>query len=153
MAAVAEYLMLNFTPILSRIRAMLAPSPPFLELAAEVVELEPGWTREVPPAISLPNELDRVKVFNGGAAVQVPRLLESMRTEGPKLTYRFDDALVADFTLYGSGGYRVYRPKGKRPIIAGKPSEFGEAQLCTTPAAETYFGHFLREVLPMELLA
>jgi hypothetical protein len=145
--------MLHFTPILSRLRAKLAPSAPFLERAAEVVELEPGWTREAPPAISLPNELERVKSFYGEAAVQVTRLTESIREERPKLIYRYDDALVADCTVYAGGTYRVYRSGGKRPIIAGKPSEIEEAQLCTTPVAENYFGHFLREALPMELLA
>src|SRR4051794_40210374 len=105
--------MINFTPALSRIRAKVAPSPLLIEQAAEVVELEPGWTREVPPAISLPNELDRVKAFYGGAEAQLPRLMESTHVEGPKLTYRFDNAVVADFTLYASGSYQVYRSGGK----------------------------------------
>ena len=43
--------MLNFTPSLSRIRAKLAPLPPLLDQAAEVIELEPGSTTEVPPAV------------------------------------------------------------------------------------------------------
>src|SRR5437868_11047780 len=139
--------MLNFTPALSRIRAKLAPLPPLLEQAAEVIELEPGSTTEVPPAISLPDEIDRVESFNGGVAAQLPRLMESTRVEGPTLSYRLDDAVIADFTLYASGSYQVYRAGGKRPVILGTPSIIEKAQLCTTPAAETYFGHFLREVL------
>ena len=145
--------MMNFTPTFSRLRARLTPAPPLLEQAAEVIELEPGWTREVPPAISLPGELDRVKCFYGGTEAQVRRLIESVRVELPKLSYRFDDAVLADFTLYIPGNHFVYRSGGKRPVIIGRPDEIEEAQLCTTPVAQTYFGHFLRETLPMELLA
>ena len=145
--------MLNFTPALSRIRAKLTPLPPLLDQAAEVIELEPGSTTEVPPAISLPNELDRVKRFNYGAAVQVPRLLASTRTERPTLSYRLNDAVLADFTLYAAGRHIVYRSGGKRPVIVGKPCLIDEAQLCTTACIETYFGHFPRDALPLELLA
>jgi capsular polysaccharide biosynthesis protein len=145
--------MLNFTPALSRIRAKFATSPLLLEQAAEVIELEPGSIAEVPPAISLSGELDRVKSFYGGAGSQLPRLLESMREEGPTLGYRLDDAVLADFTLYASGTHLVYRSGSKRAVIVGKPSEIEEAQLCTTACVETYFGHFLRDALPLELLA
>jgi hypothetical protein len=145
--------MLTFTPALSRIRAKLAPVPPLLEQAAEVIELEPGSKTEVPPAISLPNEIERVKAFYGGAEAQLPRLTETVRTEGPTTAYRMDDAVLADFTLYAGGSHVVYRSGGKRPVIVGKPTLIEEAQLCTTPCVENYFGHFLRDALPLELLA
>lgn len=145
--------MLNFTPAWSRLHARLAPPPTLFECAAEVVELEPGSTREVPPAIALPGEIDRVQSFYADAAAHRSRLTESTRIEGPTLAYRLDDAVLADFTVYAGGTHQVYRPGRKRPLLVGTPSTIDEAQLCTTACIETYFGHFLRDGLPLELLA
>lgn len=144
---------MNFLPLSSRMRARLSPPPPLLEVAAEVRELEPGSTFECPPPISLPGELERVKTFEGVAEAQVERLHERTRVEDPTLSYRLPNAILADFTVYCAGRYQVYRKGQKRAVLFGAPDEFEQAQLCSTSCSESYFGHFLREALPLELLA
>ena len=145
--------MLNFRPAVSRVRSKIRSPGPLLALASEVRELEPGITFECEPPIALPGELERVHEFFGSAANQVPRLIARDRTEGPTLSYRFDDALLADFTVYCGDRYEVYRGGGKRAVLTGTPEWIEEAQLCTTSTAQTYFGHLLRDSLPLEILA
>jgi capsular polysaccharide biosynthesis protein len=124
-----------------------------LEVAAEVCELEPGSIVECRPPIALPGELDRVVAFVGEAKAQIERLHQRTQVEGPTLSYRLPNAIIADFTVYCADRYQVYRAGHKRAVLFGAADEFEQAQLCTTSCAESYFGHFLREALPLELLA
>ena len=144
---------MNFLPVMSRVKAKLRPPLPLLDIAAEVRELEPGSKFELRPPISLPNELDRVTIFEGDANFQVERLSAEVQVEGPTVSYRLPNALLADFTIYCGGRHSVLRFGMKRPVIIGSADQFDEAQLCTTSCAQQYFGHFLREALPLELLA
>lgn len=144
---------MNFLPVISRARSKLRPKLPLLEIAAEVRELEPASSVECKPPLFLPGELDRVVDFLGGREAQVPRLLATVRSEGPTLSHRFPQALLADFTVYCGNRFEVYSPATKRAVLTGSPDEFEEAQLCTTSCAQAYFGHFLRESLPLEVLA
>ncbi len=144
---------MNFLPVMSRVKAKLRPPLPLLDLAVEVRELEPASSVPCKLPVSLPGELERVRDFLGGREEQVPRLFATTRDEGPTLSYRLPDALLADFTVYSGGRYDVYAGGTKRPVLTGSPDEFDEAQLCTTSCAQTYFGHFLRESLPLEVLA
>ena len=144
---------MNLLPILSRLKAKLRPPLPLLDISAEVRELEPASSVPAKPPSFLPDELDRVRDFLGGREAQVPRLLATTRDEGPTLSYRLPNALLADFTVYCGGRYDVYAGGSKRPVLTGASDELDEAQLCTTSCAQTYFGHFLRESLPLEVLA
>ena len=144
---------MNFLPVMSRVKAKLRPPLPLLDLAVEVRELESGSKFELRPAISLPNELDRVTTFEGDASFQVERLTATVQVEEPTVSYLLSDALLADFTIYCGGRHSVLRSGTKRPVIIGSAERFDEAQLCTTTCAQQYFGHFLREALPLELLA
>lgn len=144
---------MDFLPILSRVKAKLIAPLPLLDIAAEVRQLEPASSVPAKPPLSLPDEIGRVRDFFGGREAQVPRLLAVTRDEGPTLSYRLPDALIADFTVYCGGRYEVYAGGGKRPVLTGASDEFDEAQLCTTSCAQSYFGHFLRESLPLEVLA
>ena len=144
---------MNVLPILSRMKAKLSPPLPLLDVAAEVRELEPASSVPAKAPLSLPDELDRVRDFFGGRDAQVPRLMATTWEEGPTLSYRLPNALVADFTVYSGGRYDVYAGGRKRPVLTGASDEFAEAQLCTTGCAQSYFGHFLRESLPLEVLA
>lgn len=144
---------MTFLPVLSRAKAKMRPAPPLLDIATEMRELEPGSTFEMRPAIGLPGELDRVTGFDGEGEFQLDRLNSAVQVEGPTISYCLPDSQLADFTVYCGGRFSVLRSGRKRPIIIGTADRFDEAQLCTTSCAETFFGHFLREVLPLELLA
>ena len=144
---------LNFRPILSRAKAVLRKPRSLFEAAVEVCELEPGSTFEIPPALSLPGEFARVTGFIGDPELHKACIRGGTRNEGPTLGYRFKNALVADFTVYGGDTYQVYRSGKKRPVLSDAEDCFEEAQLCTTTCAETYFGHFFHDALPLEELA
>lgn len=145
--------MLSFVPLLARAKRRLGLNPRLLERAEELVEVEPASVFQCAPAISLPDELARVKAFEGDKAGQIERLAERQRSEGPTRSYLFRNALLADFSVYARGAHEVYRSGMKRPFLLGAPDRFDEAQLCTTSGVESFFGHFLREELPLELLA
>jgi len=145
--------MLSFRPAWSRLRAKLGRAGPLVERALEIREIEPATTWECEPPIALPGELDRVRDYFGSAEDQLPRLMARSRAEGPTLSYRFRDALLADFTVYSGDRYLVVRSGSKRPVLTRTPKYFEEAQLCSTNCTETYFGHLLRDGLPLELLA
>ena len=144
---------MTFLPVLSRAKAKVRPAPPLLDIATEVRELEPGSTFEMQAAIGLPGELDRITGFDGDGEFQLDRLHADVQVEGPTLSYCLPDSQLADFTVYCGGRFSVLRSGRKRPVIIGAADRFEEAQLCTTSCAESFFGHFLREVLPLELLA
>jgi capsular polysaccharide biosynthesis protein len=123
------------------------------EVANEVVELEPGTVWDTEPAICLPNEIERARAFTGPEDMNRSRVLGGPRSEGPTKAYRYDDSLVADFTVYARGSYQVYRHGGKRPVLWGPADEIDSAQLCTTYNAQVYFGHFFHDSLVLEELA
>lgn len=137
----------------ARLLGRLRRAPGLFAVADAVEELEPGSKFETPPAICLPGEVDRVTGFVGDEGLHRARLAGGIREEGPTLAYRFDRALLADFTVYAGGTYQVYREGSKRPVLSGKADEFDEAQLCTTACAQMYFGHFFHDSLVLEELA
>ncbi len=107
------------------------------------------------PVISLPNEFERVVDAAPLSTIESQhQLVTATRTKhGPTIAYRFQDAVLADHTLYASGGYEVSRRGGKRPLLTGRFEEYDRGQLCTYAASNIYFGHWLRDALAMELLA
>lgn len=145
--------MLNIIPAYSRLKAKVLPPASLQDLASQTIEIEPGSTFEVPEAICLPGEFDRVTGFVGNPKIDLARLRSGLRREGPTKAYRLDDALMADFTVYCGDAYQVFRKARKRPILSNRPEEISEAQLCTTSCAQTYFGHFFHDSLPLEELA
>ena len=145
--------MLSIRPTTSRLMARLRPPKGLFEAAARQEEIEPATSHELPPAISLPDELDRVTAFAGDPEQQRALLRGGRRDEGPTIAYDYDDALVADYTLYAGGTHQVYRASDKRPILAASALQLDRAQLCTTACAQNYFGHFFHDALPLEELA
>lgn len=143
----------SIRPTSARVLAKFRDPPPLFDVADEVSEIEPASSFETAPAICLPGEIDRITHVLGDENLHRARLAGGIRREGATLAYRFDDALVADFTVYAGGSYQVYREIRKRPVLSGSPDEIGEAQLCTTPCAQMYFGHFFHDSLVLEELA
>lgn len=145
--------MFSARPVTARLLGRLRRRPNLFDVADHVEELEPPSAFETDPAICLPGEIDRVTSFVGDEGLHRARLAGRLREEEPTLAYRFDGALLADFTVYAGGSYQVYREGRKRPILAGDTDEFDEAQLCTTACAQIYFGHLFHDSLVLEELA
>jgi capsular polysaccharide biosynthesis protein len=145
--------MFSIRPITSRAAAKIRQPRPMFEVANEVVELEPGTVWDTEPAICLPNEIERASGFNGPEAMHRSRIPGGPRAEGPTRSYRYDNALISDFTVYANGSYQVYRQGSKRPVLLGRADYFESAQVCTTFNAQIYFGHLFHDTLVLEELA
>ena len=126
-----------------------------LARAAEIVELAPEVERETLPALILPGELDRVRRSVRSSTVDKEReaLTAKSRRHGATFLYRFEDTLLGNRTVYAAGTYSVRGVRPSRFVLAGECCYVKEAQLCTHSVIDRYFGHWLREAMPMELLA
>ena len=142
-------------PLVARLRRKLGLAKAIRSAAVEVIELAPADESPALPVISLPNEFERV--INAAPLSTMEsqyELVTATRTKhGPTIAYRFQDAVLADHTLYAAGNYEVSRRGEKRPLLTGTHEEYDQGQLCTYAASNIYFGHWLRDALAMELLA
>ena len=145
----------SFLPITTRLRSRFLGTAPIRSLATSKVELAPADECPALPVISLRNEFDRVRRVAPLSTIEDQHeWITCARTRhGPTLAYRFENAVLADHTVYVPGGYEVAKSGDKRAILPGKHEEYDEAQLCTYAASNLFFGHWLRDALAMELLA
>jgi capsular polysaccharide biosynthesis protein len=145
----------SFLPIAARLRGKLVGPVPIRSLATSKVELTPPDEFPALPVISLRNEFDRVRGVGPLSTIEGQHeWITCARTRhGPTLAYRFENAVLADHTVYVPGGYEVARSGDKRVILPRKHEEYDQAQLCTYAASNIFFGHWLRDALTMELLA
>jgi len=142
-------------PVIARARAKLFGNPPISVCASEVIELAPAVNRFQPAAIALPGEFDRVVAagLDTTIAIELERLKEGQRQQGPTIAYRIDNAVLGDGTLYFSGGYQVIRGRSSAPLLRRHRDNFEEMQLCTGYYIDRYFGHWLIDGVLLELLA
>jgi hypothetical protein len=144
-----------FLPLVARLSAKLGRSRMIRHAAVEIIEVAPADESPALPVISLPNEFERVLGAAPLSTIESQhQLVTATRTKhGPTIAYRFQDAVLADHTLYAAGGYEVSRRGDKRPLLTGICEEYDQGQLCTYAASNIYFGHWLRDALALELLA
>lgn len=147
--------MYRFLPITSRLRRRISSRPSIEDIANKIVEIAPPFVRQSMPAISLPNELERVERFEPTNSPQVhfDRLYAREQHHGPTVAYRLDQSLLHKGTLYFRNDYRTYTKNPSKVMMSGKSKFFEEAQLSSSPLEHLYFGHWLHDTLPLELLA
>lgn len=123
--------------------------------AEEVAVLDEGRVWNARPLIHLPGELDRIKGDHPQTDPSVNRELIacSHHGQGPTKAYRFRDVVIADACATGSSWVLSLRDERRRSILP-RLQEFSEpAALCSTMVSERFFGHWLRDQLPHEILA
>jgi hypothetical protein len=145
----------SLLPLTSRFRAKLGRARPIWSRAAEKVELAPADESSALPVIALPGEFERVIDVNPlSTFVTERKYIGATRIDqGPTIGYRFENAILADNTLYAAGLLEVARSGNKRPFLIGPYEKYEAAQLCAHSPSNIYFGHWLRDALAMELLA
>jgi hypothetical protein len=145
----------RFRPVTARLLAGLIGNKRVADCADETLELAPADESEGPPAISLPDEFAKVIGVEPNSTVEDQlKYVNSRRLEhGPTLAYRLKNAFLADSTTYFNRGYSVARRQTKRAVVLGNIQTLTNAQLCTYPPANIYFGHWLRDALTIEILA
>ena len=127
---------------------------------AETVEISPENRRYRPPAIALPDEIDRVSLFHEWAPDRefIRQDILNHLTEGedahPATTaVRIKDVIVADGCVYRPMSNSIITKEKRRALLSGPVDEIAEAQLCTTHCGSIYFGDWLMVDIPIELLA
>lgn len=143
-----------FRPGLVHLRRLLGDRRDILDQASDVLEVAPGSCDPVPAAIALPNEFDRVSASVPTATLeeQWARLSAREFKHAPTVAYGLEDALVFNGGAYAGGAFYPCQ-EVRRRALARAYEEIDEAQLCTDWVVETFFGHWLRDGLCMELLA
>ena len=127
----------------------------FFAAADERLELSAGSSEETYDALCLPDELTRILGVGELTPLeeQISWLSSGEQVYGPTVSYRFDDALLADETIYAKNRHFVCGFGPKRPIIFSKFESFDAAQFCGHSATRIFFGHWLQDAMCLEALA
>jgi hypothetical protein len=146
-------------PLTSRIGSRLFRRD-LQSIASDAVELAPPNRRYRPPAIALPDELERVSFFHEWTPDRdeirrntLEHLTEGEDVHPATIVYRVDDVFVADGCVYGAWELSVITREKRRPLLSGEVERVKEAQLCTTHAGSVYFGDWLMVDTPIQLMA
>lgn len=126
----------------------LGRSPADLELAAtERWTIAPPTIRKVPPARSLPGQLDRLR---GVAFGTVEEIVHSLRggfdTHEPEtLGFRVRGADLVDGVLYAARGVRHLRPRDRRAPAYLTPARIATGALYESWVGNRWFGNWLSD--------
>ena len=109
--------------------------------------------REASPALSLPNEISRIKSSEfEPVEIEIRNLLPGKKPNGATVGYLLRDTFLADGSVYYPGGHYTLRPRTKS-LLFGTHEIIDEAVLCSHWAIERFFGHWVKDALVLELLA
>jgi hypothetical protein len=150
----ASNTMFTIRPVTSRILRRLAERP-FSQIAEETKVLSPGRTWTARPIIHLPDTWDRLIAHSPYAQPEKnnQQIVCKDFPQGQTIAYRFKDVLIADGAVMGSAWTQSITQQKRRPVIKGSCEYIGDGALCSTPISATYFGHWLHDQLPHEVLA
>lgn len=142
-------------PLTARIRGKLLGKASVETRATEIVERAPALARWQPAAIALPDEFDRVTAVQEETTLEeeMSRLRAGTRQHGATVAYRLDNALVGCGTVYFDGGYHIIDKRATYRTLPRAIEHYAQAQICTNPVVERYFGHWVRNGSLLELLA
>ncbi|WP_118857254.1 glycosyltransferase 61 family protein [Sphingomonas mesophila] len=148
--------LISIAPLTSRLRSRISGENDIFARADQTVELSPNGTNRAIVPLSLPGEFDLISeaLTKGTLGLQRQWLYGERTEHGPTLAFRYDDAILADNTVYAGGRHWICRPHGhKRALVIDDYDEIENAQLCTHIACNIFFGHWIRDAMCMELLA
>ncbi|WP_342078286.1 glycosyltransferase family 61 protein [Yoonia sp. SS1-5] len=118
-----------------------------LENAADRWEVAPGATRHTPPAIFLPDQIDRIADTEFSPPAEVIRAFEGGydTTEAPTVGYRLRHVDLADGVLYAKGRERHLRARSSRSLSYRKPTAAMNAVMYESWIGNRWFGTWLRQ--------
>lgn len=146
--------MLRLRSFTGRLANRILPRGPSA-VAKEVEILDRGRRWKARPIIHLPGELDRILGHHPDSKPSLNMALIDCkeRSQGPTVRYRLENVLLAEGAVLLPLWACPIIDMKRRLIIAGDIPEISEGALCSTPVSEKYFGHWLRDQLPHEILA
>ncbi len=147
--------MISLQPVAAKARSLIFGKKSLTSFAERQVELHPASSIVSPPAIALADEWERVsKVYAGSdPAWERANMDGGERVHPPTTAYLVRNVLIAGQTIYHSGAYMSMATKTESPIIRGTPQHYKCLQLCSDWVGLKYFGHWMQDGLPLELLA
>jgi hypothetical protein len=125
------------------------------EVASEREVLYPESEREAPPVIHVPGNLARVTGLQEETTESVEQLKVrgGRQKHGATVRYLLRDALLLDGDLYCGGLRLPVRPgTSPRTALTRVSEELGAAALAQTYNGSRYFGHWLLDDRPTQLL-
>ncbi|MFO1091064.1 MAG: glycosyltransferase family 61 protein [Hyphomicrobiales bacterium] len=143
----------RFWPIQSRIITYVTKIP-ITRFAVEIVELAPGASRQVAPAISIPGEVDRALL----APLEDLNAAKALMKGGefydpPTMAYKLKNAIVADGCVYLPYSFSRIGPGKARAILKEPLNKHDSAQICSEQTTTTFFGDWLTSGTLIERLA
>jgi capsular polysaccharide biosynthesis protein len=123
--------------------------------AVETHELWEGTETQQLPAITLPGELDRIRKINELSTDELQNawMAEGVQVHPPTIAYRLRNVLVMDGSVYGCRSFDKLRDRSRSLMNFGEIERFQDGQLCTAIYIERFFGHWITDGLPLEILA
>jgi hypothetical protein len=138
--------MLSLRPITYRFRHMLGLSNDELAAAAvESWEIAPAEVKEVPPAICLPGQTERITRTEFAPLDVVIRSLAGDPAEriDPTMAYRLRDVDIVDGVLYSGGLSLHLRARKRRLPLSRRPERQTSGSLYETWVGNRWFGNWL----------
>lgn len=137
-------------------RLIAGRAPDMNDMATRSWEICPAEAHTCPPAIHLPDALDRVTALSPWRDWQTERrfIEGSVIEHAATRAHLIEDVDIAGAYLY-RGAARMQAGFGAQQVLRrgrGATQRLAEAHLVSNWAGSQYFGIFLRAVLPMELL-
>jgi len=140
--------MISFRPLRSKLGKLARrPMPDFLAQADDSWELVPGNTAYIPPAIFLPEQLDRIRNTEFGTVDDVIRSFRGAFEifEGATVAHRFRNIDLVGGVLYAKGSQRHLRNQKARLLAYQPPRETMSGVMYESWTGNRWFGTWLRE--------
>lgn len=147
--------MLSLRPLTARVAGKLRTPRRFDWEGFPSEELHPASVLERSAAIALPEDYDRILGTIPTCDLQdwIDEARGGPQPQPATRRYLIGPALVADGSVYYSGGYEPLAPDRPPLVARGEPERIAEAQLCSHHLTEEFFGHWLIDSSLLLLLA
>ena len=124
------------------------------DVASKTVTFDEGREWSARPLIHLPDELDKITGHHSDSNPESNlRLIDCDKVpQGPTQGFLLRDAVVAHGTVLTAGWLRHIRHEPRRAFLPKIGDRYDEAALSSSAVSERYFGHWLRDQLPLEIL-
>lgn len=138
--------MLSFRPLIAKLRDIARqPYADITTHAADRWEVAPGNEVYVPPAIFLPDQLDKIAGTEFGTKSDVLSAFRGDFThqEKPTMGYRIKDVDLVDGVLYAPDAQRHLRPRQNKALTYRRPGESMNATMYESWIGNRWFGSWL----------
>lgn len=139
--------MQKLLPLMNKMRRVARLRVPDLtEQAVDRWEIHPAEELEIPPAICLPNQVERITRTEFAPKDMVVRSLSGARSEhvAATMAFRLRDVDFVDGVIYGRGGAEMHlRARKNRSVSIARPSRSISGALFETWVGNRWFGNWL----------